>query len=240
MTQAWCSLFALYAQGSPSVRHGERLPQPLREGAGPGEPPVSMGISWRIPAASSGQEGTFVHGRGRNVVGTSTGSVSVPLLWVRARGQGLRGSPAALGSSRTAQEQGRRAARHRQPCSSHTTSDASLASWDPRAAWPGWDDALALQWKADSQDFRLWPAKWFLSSCQAWKSSFPSTKQEGGWLDAGRGRWGSALVRCCSQILCSQVILRLHPWLCPWPGGTGGFVWLQSSKEGMGAAVLCW
>lgn len=203
VTPAWCSLFALYAQGSPSVRHGERLLQPLREGAGPGQHPVSMGISWSVPAASSGQERTFVHGRGRNVVGTSTDSVSMLLLRVRARGRVLRGSPAALGSSRTAQDQGRRAARHRQPYSSHTTSDASLASWDPQAAWPGWDDALAPQWKADSQDFRLWPAKWFLSSCQAWKSSFPSTKQERGW--AGCWTWEVGL--CSSALLLSNSLL---------------------------------
>lgn len=192
-------------------------------------PWASPGASQLLPPARRGllcmaEEGTC--------------SVSMPLLQVRARGRVLRGSPAALGSSRTAQDQGRRAARHSQPCSSHTTSHASLASWDPQAAWPGWDDALAPQWKADSQDFSLWPAKWFLSSCQAWKSSFPSTKQERGW--ARCGRWGSAPVSCCSQILCSQVILRLQPWLCLWPGGTGGFVWLQSSEEGMGAAVLCW
>lgn len=58
---------------------------------------MSMGISWSVPAASSGQEGTFVHGRGRNVVGTSTGSVSVPLLRVRVRGRVLGGVSSCSG-----------------------------------------------------------------------------------------------------------------------------------------------
>lgn len=52
-------------------------------------------------------------------------------------------------------------------------------------------------------------------------------------------RLGSAPGSCCSQILHSQVILGLHPWLCPWPGGTRGFVQLESSEEGLGAAVPC-
>lgn len=57
-------------------------------------------------------------------------------------------------------------------------------------------------------------------------------------LSLGWERLGSAPLQCCSQILHSQVMLRLHPWLCPWRGGTRGFV--QSEQPGgAGAAVVC-
>lgn len=52
-------------------------------------------------------------------------------------------------------------------------------------------------------------------------------------LELGWGRLGSAPARFCSQILHSQVILRLHPWLCPWRGvGAGGLCSWRAARRG--------
>lgn len=53
-------------------------------------------------------------------------------------------------------------------------------------------------------------------------------------LELGWGRLGSAPARFCSQILHSQVILRLHPWLCPWRGGRQGVCAAGEQRGGDG------
>lgn len=125
-----------------------------------------------------------MHGKGRDVVGTS--SAHVPAA-PTGQSEGLGLSPAALGSSRTG------AALLKPPW----LLLLFLGFLGSTACLARGEDALAPHWKANSEDFSLW----FLSSCQAGNPASPFKAGEAGLgAEPGMGEVGL----CPSELLLSN------------------------------------